>query len=147
MVALDVSESSATWNIRSLSPRLHHKVSQLTNTFIYVLKLLCEWGSLVNNPSRRGLLSHFKSHPMNKICLNQNMKIKLIVEHFKKMREIVMMKVVRKATDRSESYLGKTKIVGRNIFFLLSPSQLRPALCAYVAVWKVSQSFQWIKYV
>ena len=45
------------------------------------------------------------------------MKIKLIVEHFKKMREIVMMKIVRKATDRSESYLGKTKIVGRIFFF------------------------------
>ena len=31
------------------------------------------------------------------------MKIKLIVEHFKKVREKVMMKIVRKATDLSEN--------------------------------------------
>ena len=64
-------------------------------------------GSLVNSPSRRVLLSR-KPCPINEICLNQNMKIKLIVEHFKKVREKAMMKIVRKATDLSESYLGKT---------------------------------------
>ena len=64
-------------------------------------------GSLVNSLSRRVLLSR-KPCPLNKICLNQNMKIKLIVEHFKKVREIVMMKIVRNATDLSESYLGMT---------------------------------------
>ena len=74
-------------------------------------------GSLVSKPSRRGLLSHFKPHSMNKIRLNQNMKIKLIVEHSKKVREKVMMKIVRKATDLSENCLGKTKIVGRNNFY------------------------------
>ena len=46
------------------------------------------------------------------------MKIKLIVEHFKKMREKVMMEMVRKATELSECCLGKTKIVGRNNFLL-----------------------------
>ena len=45
------------------------------------------------------------------------MKIKLIVEHFKKMREKVMMKMVRNATNLSECYLGKTKIVVRNNFY------------------------------
>ena len=45
------------------------------------------------------------------------MKIKLIVEHFKKMREKVVMKIVRNATDLSECCLGKTKIVVRNNFY------------------------------
>ena len=44
------------------------------------------------------------------------MKIKLI-EHFKKMRKKVMTKIVRQATDLSESCLTKTKIVGTNNFY------------------------------
>ena len=44
------------------------------------------------------------------------MKVKLI-EHFKKMREKVMMKIVRNATDLSECCWGKTKTVGRNNFY------------------------------
>ena len=63
------------------------------------------------------------------------MKIKLIVEDFKRMRDKGMMKIVRKAPDLSESCLGKTKIV-EEIIFILSPSQFRPALWAYVAVRK-----------
>ena len=45
------------------------------------------------------------------------MKIKLIVEHFKKMREKVMIKIVTNANNLSECCLGKTKIVVRNNFY------------------------------
>ena len=56
-------------------------ILNFVDVLMFLCDCVCELGSLINNPSRRGLLSRFKPRPilffMNKICLNQSSSLYL----------------------------------------------------------------------